>query len=305
MSGIWQFLLLFGSNHPDKQNNYKWFVIVNLPQRTTVKALNKAELQKTLISAHFLYFFIFFVINFVLIEHVTFLFPGGCILTDGWKQTRPSKKACVALWLKLSVWVGREQGLLFIWKKEGGDRARGHRWRLRGWWLLCGGGGSVQPKESPVTRAGSFMFSGFPLELSNIAIYSMCSLWAPPGCWALTLNLHCCWARLSSGVSLSANASGFTVWWSWKRGMGVGLAGSRELPGTGWAGWEEEDKTRGTQQCYGLRKKNTEAMYVGGGLFMMWGRVMMGQKGEHRSGLAASPATISMFRICLHISSCC
>lgn len=50
MSDIWQFLLQLGSNHPDKQNNYKWFVIVNLPQRTVVKALNKAQLQKIPIS---------------------------------------------------------------------------------------------------------------------------------------------------------------------------------------------------------------------------------------------------------------
>lgn len=79
MSGIWQFLLQLGSNHPDKQNNYKWFVILNLPQRTAVKAPNKAYFQKTLICVRFF----FSVFDFGLIEHVTFLFPSGRILTDG------------------------------------------------------------------------------------------------------------------------------------------------------------------------------------------------------------------------------
>jgi len=76
MSGIWQFLLQLGSNHPNKQNNYKWFVTLNLPQRISVKALNKAYLQKTLISV-LSFFYV------VLIEHVTFLFPSGRKLTDG------------------------------------------------------------------------------------------------------------------------------------------------------------------------------------------------------------------------------
>lgn len=75
MSDIWQLSLQFGSDHPDKQNNYKWFVIVNLPQRTVVKAPNKARLQKTPSSPRSFFFSFFF--RFVLIEHVTFLFPGA------------------------------------------------------------------------------------------------------------------------------------------------------------------------------------------------------------------------------------
>lgn len=44
-----------------------------------------------------------------------------------------------------------------------------------------GGRGIVQAKESPVTRAGSFMLSGSPLQLSSGAICSISSLQAPPG----------------------------------------------------------------------------------------------------------------------------
>lgn len=88
MSGIWQFLLQLGSNHPGKQNNYKWFVIVNLPQRTAVSAPNKAEFQKTLISFRdFIFFY------FVLMEHVTFLFSSAAYSQmDENKQDLPKKK---------------------------------------------------------------------------------------------------------------------------------------------------------------------------------------------------------------------
>lgn len=72
MSGIWQLLLQFGSDHPDKQNNYKWFVIVNLPQRTLVKASEQSVTSK---HSNLSVIFLFFI--FVLIEHVTFLFPGA------------------------------------------------------------------------------------------------------------------------------------------------------------------------------------------------------------------------------------
>lgn len=118
--------------------------------------------------------FLFF--YFVLIEHVTFLFPSGRILTDGWKQTRPSKKACGALWLELSVWVGREW-VLSLHLKGGGFRERGQRWRWRGLGgASVGAGGIVQAKKSPVTRAGSFTLSAFPLWLSDGAICSAFSL---------------------------------------------------------------------------------------------------------------------------------
>lgn len=92
MSGIWQLLLQFGSDHPDKQNNYKWFVAVNLPQRTVVKAANKAPLQKTPIFPHSFFLSYFFL--FVLIEHVTFLFPRATFsqMVEN-KQDLPKKLA--------------------------------------------------------------------------------------------------------------------------------------------------------------------------------------------------------------------
>lgn len=70
-------------------------------------------------------------------------------------------------------------------KKEGireREGERGQKWRWS--WLgggCVGGGGIVQAKESPVTRAGSFMLSGSPLQLSSGAICSVSSLQAPPG----------------------------------------------------------------------------------------------------------------------------
>lgn len=96
MSGIWCGLLSLGSNHPNKQSSYKWFVILNLPQRATVKAPNKANFKKHWSlwnrggGSFFSFFLSFFYV--VLIEHVTFLLPGISTLTEGWKQTRPPKK---------------------------------------------------------------------------------------------------------------------------------------------------------------------------------------------------------------------
>lgn len=62
------------------------------------------------------------------------------------------------------------------------EREKGQKWR----WCWLGGGdvggrGIVQAKESPVTRAGSFMLSGSPLWLSDGAICSVYSLQASPG----------------------------------------------------------------------------------------------------------------------------
>lgn len=147
------------------------------------------------------------------------------------------------------------------------------------WSLLGGGGvggeGSWQVKESPVTRAGSFMLSGSPPWLDDGHICSVRSLQAPPGYWALTLNLLCCWACLISGGCLSVSASGFTVWWfSWRGEQGVwGQRSSGEQPGKGWIGM---GGGIGQTVCRGLDRvlwlvEEEERGDVGGGLAVSQG----------------------------------
>lgn len=146
--------------------------------------------------------------------------------------------------------------------------------------------------RSPVTRAGSFVFSGPPCELSNGAICSMVSLWAPPGRWALTLNLLCCRLARFLGSLYLWMLQALTAWWSRKRvwvcGVGRSLGNCQEE-----AEGKRRRKTRpgGFQQCYGWRRKSTEVLYVGEGLFMMWRRGMKVQEGRHRGTLAVPPVT--------------
>lgn len=121
MSGIWQFLLQLGSNHPDKQNNYKWFVIVNLPQRTAVKALNKASLQKTLISVQS------FVLLFSFFNRTCHIPIPQRLHTHRWMKTNKTFPKSSRSPLAQAVSLSR-QGTLSE-RKEGGVTVSGQTWR--------------------------------------------------------------------------------------------------------------------------------------------------------------------------------
>lgn len=104
-------------------------------------------------------------------------------------------------------------------RRKEGVRERQSRSRGGGALMVMWGRGHCASKEKSSNEGRKFRVVWLPFLATSCAICSVSSLWAPPGCWALTLNLHCCQACLISGVSLSVNASGFTVWW-FRRGRG-------------------------------------------------------------------------------------
>lgn len=270
MSGIWQLLLQFGSDHRDKQNNYKWFVIVNLPQRTVVKAANKARLQKTPISPRS--FFFYFCFNRTC--HIPI--PQCHVLTDGWKQARPSQKARGALWLKLSVWVGGNEGVFLSERKS--IQREGRNAGLGGFVVVVWRRGHYSRKRKS-SNEGTNSYVATPLSASAVVLSA--ALAAAGHLMGAELWLSICSAAgpawfLGSpylGALQALQCDGFKEVGAW--GVGVGV-GPREQPSTGWlgtGGGVSRGEGQGLDKALWLQgKEEREATCVGGGCFFFrWG----------------------------------